>query len=200
MTGLDEGAAAAGSPADSPAHGERAIAPRSDLHDALAWAALGIAVLVGSITMDRLERQHINPYTIPGLLPGLLGVLMIVLGGVLALRSLRRGALRQPAQRARAEHLPHEPEALQREERRRIWVSSALCLGYGVVLIGHGLPFWAASTIYVTGSILVLQRMSLDADERRLTPRAVAKALTIGLVASLVTHVVFQELFLVRMP
>ncbi|MFO1297937.1 MAG: tripartite tricarboxylate transporter TctB family protein [Rubrivivax sp.] len=199
MTGPDEGAAAAGSPADSPAHGERAIAPRSDLHDALAWAALGIAVLVGSITMDRLEGSTSTVHD-PRPAAGLLGVLMIVLGGVLALRSVRRGALRQPAQRARVEHLPHEPEALQREERRRIWVASALCLGYGVVLIGHGLPFWAASTIYVTGSILVLQRMSLDADERRLTPRAFAKASTIGLVASLVTHVVFQELFLVRMP
>ncbi|MFO1285745.1 MAG: tripartite tricarboxylate transporter TctB family protein [Rubrivivax sp.] len=198
MTGPDEHAAAAGSTADSAGHGgERAIAPRSDLHDAIAWAALGIAVLVGSLTMDRLERQHINPYTAPGLLPGLLGVLMIVLGGVLALRSLRRGALRQPAQSA--QHA-HEPEALHREERRRIWVASALCLGYGVVLIGHGLPFWLASTIYVTGSILVLQRMSREADERRLTPRVLAKALTIGLVSSLVTHVVFQELFLVRMP
>ena len=40
-------------------------------------------------------------------------------------------------------------------------------MGYGVVLIGHGLPFWLASTIYVTGSILILQRLSRDADERR---------------------------------
>jgi len=30
--------------------------------------ALGIAILIGSVTMDRLEKQGINPYTIPGLL------------------------------------------------------------------------------------------------------------------------------------
>ena len=34
--------------------------------------------------------------------------------------------------------------------------------GYGVVLVGHGLPFWLASTIYVTASILLFRRLSRD--------------------------------------
>src|SRR6478672_4752889 len=69
---------------------------RADLHDALGWIALGAAILVGSLTMDRLENQNINPYTVPGLLPGLLGAAMLLLGGVLAVRSWRRGALGEP--------------------------------------------------------------------------------------------------------
>jgi hypothetical protein len=172
-------------PADEP------ITPRGDLKDAACWIVFGAAVLIGSITMDRLEQQHINPYTAPGLLPGLLGIMMILLGGVLALRSLRRGAL----------HLaPPPPSAHDSERWRRIWVVLALCLGYGIVLIGHGLPFWLASTIYVTASILIMQRMSRDPAQRRQTPRAWAKALTIGLSASVITHLVFQEFFLVRLP
>ena len=91
--------------------GEASIHPRSDLKDGLGWMALGVAVLVGSITMDRLEQQHINPYTVPGLLPGLLGIAMVLLGGILALRSWRRGALQLA--------LP-APTADQREERRRV--------------------------------------------------------------------------------
>lgn len=170
---------------------EEPISPRSDLADAGFWIALGVAVLIGSITMDRLERQGVNPYTVPGLLPGLLGIAMIALGGVLALRSLRRGALHVQAS---------PPDAIDRERWRRIWVVAGLCLGYGVVLVGHGLPFWLASTIYVTGSILILQRMSRDPAVRRQTPKTWAKALAIGLGSSLVTHLVFQELFLVRMP
>ena len=70
--------------------------PRADLADAIGWIVFGIAVLIGSLTMDRLEQQNINPVTIPGLLPGLLGIAMILLGGVLGVRSLRRGALAQP--------------------------------------------------------------------------------------------------------
>jgi hypothetical protein len=68
------------------------------------------------------------------------------------------------------------------------------------VLVGHGLPFWLASTIYVTSSILILQRMSRDPAVRRQTPKTWAKALAIGLGSSVITHLVFQELFLVRMP
>src|SRR5262245_64073543 len=99
--------------------------PRSDLKDAIGWVAFGIAVLVGSITMDRLEQQNINPVTVPGLLPGLLGIAMILVGGALGVRSLRRGALAQPLP-------PATPE--DRETRKRVWIAIVLCTGYGVVL------------------------------------------------------------------
>ena len=176
-------------PADP--HAEPPIHPKSDLRDAIGWIVLGVAIVIGSVTMDRLERQHINPYTVPGLLPGLLGMMMILLGGILLLRSWRRGALRLP-----------EPARTvdDREQSRRIWVVVALCLGYGVVLVGHGIPFWLASSIYVAVSILVLQRMSRDPQERRLTPKAWAKAIVIGLSTGIITAVVFEQLFLVRMP
>jgi len=188
---MSESAVSVSQPAAGAPGGEAAIPPRSDLKDGLGWIALGIAILVGSIRMDRLEEQHINPYTVPGLLPGLLGIAMILLGGILALRSWRRGALKLAIA---------APTADEREERRRIWVDVALCMGYAVVLVGHGLPFWLASAIYVSGSMLVLQRLSRDEAERRFTVRGLLKALVIGLGAGIVTSLVFQELFLVRMP
>src|SRR5205085_6756629 len=46
---------------------EELAPPRADLKDAIGWVVFGIAVLVGSITMDRLEQQNINPVTVPGL-------------------------------------------------------------------------------------------------------------------------------------
>ena len=171
---------------------EELITPRGDLKDAAFWIVLGAAILIASITMDRLERQGINPYTAPGLLPGLLGIMMILLGVILLVRRIRIGGLTPVP--------PHPHAAHERERERRIWVVTALCLTYGVVLIGHGIPFWLASTIYVTGSILILQRMSRDPELRRQTPRKWLKALTIGLSASLITHFVFQEFFLVRLP
>jgi hypothetical protein len=165
--------------------------PRTDLAGAIGWTALGVAVLVGSLTMDRLESQNINPYTVPGLLPGLLGIAMILLGAVLAVRSFERGALRMAKPPA---------SALQREERKRVGVVTGLCIGYGVVLIGHGLPFWLASSLYVFASILVMQRMSQDPSERAITPRLLLKAFVIAVAASVVTQLVFQDLFLVRLP
>jgi len=174
----------------APPDGDAPFSPRADLADAVAWIVFGIAVLIGSVTMDRLEQQHINPYTVPGLLPGLLGLAMILLGGVLALRSWQRAA-RMPA-------LP--APSREHESWRRIAVVSALCVTYCVVLIGRGLPFWVASAIYVTGSILILQRMSRDATQRQLSPQATIKVLAIGVCSGVITHLVFQQLFLVRLP
>jgi hypothetical protein len=165
--------------------------PRSDFVDAIGWIALGTAVVVGSFTMDRLEKQNINPVTVPGLLPGLLGLAMVLLGVVLGLRSWNRGALTLPVA---------IPSADSREQSKRVWIAVAMCLGYGVVLIGHGIPFWLASTVYVTASILVFTRLSRDPVQRALGPRAWAKALVIGVSASVITWLVFERLFLVRMP
>jgi hypothetical protein len=170
---------------EAPAH------PRSDLKDAVGWIALGLATVIGSVTMDRLENQNINPLTVPGLLPGLLGAAMILLGTVLGLRSWRRGALREAVPPATA----HE-----REQGKRVLIAVALCTGYGVVLVGHGIPFWLASTVYVTASILVFQRLSLDPQERRLDARAWVKALVIGAASSVITWAVFELVFLVRLP
>ena len=177
--------------AATPSPGDERMPPRADLWDAVGWGVLGTAVLVASLRMDRLEHQNINPYTVPGLLPGLLGIAMILLGAVLAVRSWRRGAF----------HLPLGPATdLDRAQRHRVWLVIALCTGYGVVLVGHGLPFWLASSIYISGSILVLERLSLDPQQRRLTRRTWVKALVIGISASVITQLVFQELFLVRLP
>jgi hypothetical protein len=183
-------ASVSGEPLPAPVTADEAP-PRQDLWDGVGWTALGVAVFIGSYTMDRLERQDVNPYTVPGLLPAFLGLAMILLGAVLALRSWRRGAASQALPAA---------TALDRESRRRVWVVIALCTGYGVVLVGHGLPFWVASTVYVTGSILVLQRMSHDPLQRGLGAKVWVKAVVVGLGAAVITHVVFQELFLVRLP
>jgi len=165
--------------------------PRADLKDAAGWMLLGIAALVGSWRMERLESQNINPYTVPGLLPGLLGLAMLLLGAVLGLRAWRAGGATQ------AEPLP---TADQREQRKRVLIAIALCCGYAVVLVGHGIPFWIASSIYVTGSILLFQRLHRDPQERILTPRSWAKALAIGIISSVTIWLVFERVFLVRMP
>jgi Sec-independent protein secretion pathway component TatC len=109
----------------------------------------------------------------------------------MALRSWARGAFTQPA----------EPmTAHQRETRKRVWTVIALCVVYSVVLIGRGLPFWVASAVFVTAAILIMQRMSQEPEERRLTPRLWAKAIVIGVLSAVITQLVFQELFLVRLP
>lgn len=173
-------------------HGEvRYISPRSELIAGLAWMTLGGAILIGSVLMDRLEQQHINPYTVPGLLPGLLGILMLLLGLLLALRSLGRGALHAG---------PASPVQGSGGSRKRILLVVGLCTTFAVVLVGHGLPFWAAGAIFVTASILSLQHAQRVADGQRLTARLLLRAVVIGLGSSLTIALIFQEVFLVHLP
>lgn len=164
---------------------------RADLRDAIGWVVLGVIVVLASLRMDRLEDQHINPLTVPGLVPGLLGVGMIIVGAIMGLRSVQRGALHEARAGRTAE---------QRERRLRVVTATLLCCGYSVVLIGRGLPFWLVSAAYVTGSILLFDRISSDPANRRISARTAGKALLIGILASVVVWLVFERLFLVRLP
>jgi Tripartite tricarboxylate transporter TctB family len=152
--------------------------------------ALGVAILIGSVTMDRLENQDINPYTIPGLLPGLLGIAMTILGALLAARSWRPHLLASAARGV----------PVNRAEQKRILLVLCLCLAFGVGLVGHGLPFWLAAAIFVTVAIVSLQYRERKASGEKLSLRRLITAAAIGLGAGAAITVVFQEIFLVRLP
>jgi uncharacterized membrane protein YjgN (DUF898 family) len=166
------------------------VAARSELIQGAGWSALGAAALIGSLRMDRLESQHINPYTVPGLLPGLLGITMMLLGILLVLRSWRRGAL----------EARHSGFRFNAAEARRIALVLVLCIGFGVGLVGHGLPFWLASAIFVSIAIVALQRPSGPDARSRFSMRDAVVAIVIGLCAGGAITLVFERIFLVRLP
>src|SRR5690349_24593772 len=112
------------------------VGARAELVQACGWGLLGLLVLIGSIRMDRLESQHINPYTVPGLLPGLLGLAMLFLAALLGWRAIGAGALTPAA----AVH-----RRIDRATATRIALVLAICVAFGVGLVGHGLPFWLAA-------------------------------------------------------
>jgi hypothetical protein len=169
---------------------ERRALARSELQQSAGWIALGLAVFVASWRMDRLESQNINPYTVPGLLPGLLGIAMMSLGGLLALRSWRRGALAAT----------HAAFGFDAASAKRVALVVGLCVAFGVGLVGHGVPFWLAAAIFVSVAIFSLQWPQHVAAGRRPGVRELAKAAVIGLCAGGAITLVFQQIFLVRLP
>ena len=145
--------------------------------------AFGATVLIASWRMDRLESLHINPWSAPGLMPGLLGVLMILFGGALAARSFRSAAASET------------PDAAKPS---RIVLALALCAGYAAGLLGHGWPFWLTSSIFLFASILAFRWLDRDPGAK-LTPLLPSSA-AIALGAALVIGTLFEQLFLVRLP
>ncbi len=160
--------------------------PAADLVWSLAWIAFGAAVVYGSWTMDRLEQMNINPYTAPGLVPGLLGVGILLMGAMLLVRALRAGGFKAQRPADGASNLG------------RLALATVLCLGYGAGLVGRGIPFWAATFVFVFVSITLFQWPERRARGKMRRGLAVAAACALG--AALGVTLLFQELFLVRLP
>ena len=180
---------AAPSSSTAPLEKDDLVKLRSDFLSAFGWMGLGTAILIGSVTMDRLEKQDINPYTIPGLLPGLLGIAMTILGLLLAARSWRSHLFASAA-----------GASTSCAELKRLMLVLGLCLTFGVILVGHGLPFWLAAAIFVTSAILSLQYQQRKTIGQKLSARMFVTSAAIGLGAGIVITIVFQEIFLVRLP
>lgn len=135
--------------------------------------------MAGSWTMDRLERYGAALYSAPGLVPGLLGMVLLVLGVLLGVRALREGALRSGSA---------DPSL------RQGWGGAALvlalCFGYAVGLVGHA-PFWLATFLFVTAFVAVFEYPSL---------RRMATAPLYGAGTSFLVTTLFEAVFLVRLP
>jgi hypothetical protein len=159
----------------------------ADLLWSLVWIVLGAAIAYGSWTMDRLEVMHINPFTAPGLVPGILGGSLVIMGFLLMLRSVRAGALQL------AGGLP-EPQL----DVKRLATAFLLCTGYAAGLVGHGLPFWAATTLFVAASIMIFRWPERRQNGTLAKGALIAVACGAGTAAAVTA--VFQEIFLVRLP
>jgi hypothetical protein len=170
--------------------GTPAPAARAELVWAIVWIVIGAAIFYGGWSMDRLEKLNINPYTAPGLVPALLGIGIALLGVVLLMR-----ASRTPSAASAATHDSAVPTAAS---RWRLAIALALCLAYGAGLVGRGVPFWLATFAFVLVAIAAFQW------PERVARKEIARGLAVAALCAAGTAIgvtmVFQELFLVRLP
>lgn len=169
----------------SPFDGEKAPAsPRADLVTAAVLFALGAGILHQSWQMPRFVEQSGTGLTAPGIVPGFHGAVIALLSLLLGLRALRRGgwATGGPAARGGA-------------DGRRLALAAALGVLYAGVMVGR-LPFWLASALFVFAFTAAFEWH--EGPERRL--RRVIEAALIGLGTGLAVMLVFEKLFLLRLP
>lgn len=145
---------------------------RADLAWSAFWLALGGLIVVESWRMDRLERLNINPYTVPGLVPGLLGAAILVLGAVLAARTLAFARAGSPADAG--------------AQWGRFALAVALFAVYALGLVSRT-PYWLATFVFVAGFIAIFRRR-------------IVFALVAGACTSAAVTFLFQSVFLVRLP
>lgn len=151
---------------------------RSDRLGGAAWMAFGVAILVGAWRMDRFASMGATVYTAPGLVPGIYGLLMIVMGAVLAWRS--RGATGD------------QPGGAPPLLNRRVGLMLLLALSYAGLAVGR-LPFGASTAVFVGLFCWLFDEQ--PSPVRRATTAALA-----GVLTAVVVVLVFERVFLVRLP
>ena len=153
---------------------------RSDIVGGAAWIAFGALIVAGSLHMDRFEKMGATLYTMPGFVPGMVGILLMLLGAVLTLRGWsRRGA----ASGAPVQALLN---------RRALW-TAALALVYAGLLIGR-VHFLLATCAFVAAFVWLFTPEGTSPRRRWLA------ALVAGVLTALLVDLVFEDLFLVRLP
>jgi putative tricarboxylic transport membrane protein len=162
---------------------------KADFVTGLAFVALGVGALAESLRMPRFETLSVNPYTVPGIVPGMLGAVIAVLGLLLTLRSARAGGWRLGGEVARLSALHRSGAA------RRFLLAFVLTFGYAAGLVGT-VPFWLATGVFV---FVFIAAFEWPAAEGRRLRTLVLAAVEAALVTTAVT-LVFQEVFLVRLP
>ncbi len=199
---------------EEPAGEEPLPGVRRDALSGAAFVALGLFLAVASWRMPRLEHRDINPYTVPGLVPGVLGVILLVLGAVLLGRSLAAGR-RLFARKER-------PGAAEGGigSAGRLAVTLLLTVGYAAGLVGR-IPFEWATFLFVFLFVLAFEwnRPSPDGENSyswirrvdavfarafgasagaRVKSAVAAAALAFGV--ALAVAYLFQDVFRIRLP
>ena len=168
---------------------EEPLPPRTDLWAAASFFAFSIAILALAWHMPTYADQGGPIYNAPGLVPSFYGIVIGLLSLWLGARSLRAGAL-APARREGV-------QVNNGNSNARLALAAGLGILFIVGLIGR-MPFWLAATIFVSFFIATFEwQPGLDARARL---RRLATALAQGLATGILVTLVFERLFLVRLP
>ena len=155
---------------------------RADLVTAIVLLALGLGAVAESWRMPRFADVNAEPWSAPGVVPGMLGAALAVMALILLMRSLA-------ARRAPAEGGPDEGGW------GRVAAAVGICVVYAGGLVGR-MPFWLATFVFVFGFVALFEMTEPGARWRRVG----VGALAVAAATSVVVPFVFQTVFLVRLP
>lgn len=165
--------------------------PKGDFVVSILLMGFGVWVVIHSIQMPRFEDMGANPFSVPGIVPGILGAIIFFLSLVVFIRSLRQKGFLLEVNRFAVSSFFKDP-AMQ-----RMLLSSALCVVYGFVLVGR-INYYLATFLFVLAFLIIFQFRSYTAASGR--SKLVLMSLAQALLTAGIVGAVFRYLFLVDLP
>jgi hypothetical protein len=163
---------------------------KADFFTSIVLFAFGTAIFVISLRMPTMADQNQSVFSAPGIVPGFIGVMLMLLSVSMLLRSIKNKALAE----IREGLIPKA--ALAQVTTQRIGLTLLLCVCYGLLLGKLWFPIPTFSFIFV---FIFLFEYDFKA---ALKPqvRKIVVALIIALITTILVTLVFQKLFLVKLP
>jgi hypothetical protein len=163
---------------------------KADFFTSLVLTAFGAAVLILSIQMPNLAEVNQSKFSAPGIVPGFIGAMLILLSGSMLIRSLKRKAL------AEIKNGIVPKSLFAQETTRRILLTVLLCVLYAFCL--GKLWFPIPTFLFVFVFIFLFEYDFKSALKPQM--KKVIIAVIIGLITTVAVTLVFQKLFLVNLP
>jgi hypothetical protein len=158
--------------------------PKADFVVSILLMGFGVWIVLHSLQMPRFKELDADPLSVPGIVPGILGLVVFI-------RSLTRRGYRLGLNRQTLKNFFKETSS------QRMLLTIFICIVYGSFMVGS-INYYPATFIFVLVFIILFQFRGAQgaATRGKMLMFAVLQAL---LVAGIV-GAVFRYLFLVDLP
>ena len=169
---------------------EPKVMDKADFITSLFLTVFGLAIFILSIRMPTFKELGANPYSAPGIVPSVLGVIIFILGIVLLVRSVLRKGYRIKVS-INGMILLFKQKSIQR-------LIIALCLSIAYVWLLRKMYYFLLNSLYI---LLFILAYEFNFKERITKQnKTVIIAMTEAFLIAGSIALVFQYLFLVRLP
>ncbi len=165
--------------------------PKADFVVSIVLMSFGIWIMIHSYHMPRFEDLGADPFSVPGIVPGILGLIIFVLSLVVFIRSIYNKGYRLGLTRQTVTNF------VQNASTRRMLLTTLICIVYGLGMVGN-MNYYLATFLFVLVFLILFQYRPAEgfaAQKKMLVMSLLQAGLTAGVVGA-----VFRYLFLVDLP
>jgi hypothetical protein len=165
--------------------------PKADFVVSIVLMCFGVWIVTHSLQMPRFQELDADPFSVPGIVPGILGLIIFVLSLVVFIRSLYRKGYRLGLTQQTVINFVRDAST------RRMLLTTLICIVYGLGMVGN-MNYYLATFIFVLAYLILFQYRpseGIAAQGKMLVLSLFQAVLTAGVVGA-----VFRYLFLVDLP
>ncbi len=165
--------------------------PKADFVVSILLMCFGVWIVIHSLQMPRFKEVGANPFSVPGIVPGILGTVIFILSLVVFIRSLTRKGYWLGLNRQTLKNF------FQEISLQRMLLTIFICIVYGILMVGS-LNYYLATFIFILVFLILFQLLGsedITARGKLLMLSVLQAVLVAGIVGA-----VFRYLFLVDLP